>query len=351
MSPLAHEIMLSLAHGDAISGGVLAQQLGCSRAAVWKQIQALRSAGVQISASSAAGYQWQQPVTMLDAGEIFAGLQPAVAARLQHLQCLPACSSTNAELAAQGHTDIACCVSEYQQSGRGRRGRHWSAPAYGSLLLSLRWEFSCGANALALLGVRAGLLLRSMLQDLVTVPIALKWPNDVVVMQQEGAAKLAGILIEMQGSMDGPCTVIIGIGINVGWAPECLQQLRQQLLQDDMSAERQAMPPVDLRSLGCEPARNRIAAVLINRLAAMCIQYEQGLIAPAAELVASWRQHDLLYGKRIQVSTGQSSEIIVADGVAHGIDASGAYLVQSGDQTHAFHAAAISLRPWQQTSA
>jgi BirA family biotin operon repressor/biotin-[acetyl-CoA-carboxylase] ligase len=218
-------------------------------------------------------------------------------------------------------------------------------------LLSLRWELSCGANALALLGVRTGLLLRSMLQDLVTVPVALKWPNDVVVLQHQGVAKLAGILIEMQGSMDGPCTVIIGIGINVGWPPDYLQQLRQQLLHDELCAERQALPPVDLRSLDCEPARSRIAALLINRLAAMCIQYEQGVIAPAEELVASWRQHDLLYGKRIQVSTDSAGDVIVADGVADGIDASGAYLVKSGDHTHTFNASSISLRPRQQASA
>lgn len=350
MSPLAHEIMLSLAQGAPVSGAVLARQLGCSRAAIWKQIQALRAAGVAITADTSSGYQWQQPVALLDAGEIFSCLQPSVAERLQHLQCVSSCSSSNAMVAAASAAGVVCCVSEHQQAGRGRRGRHWRAPAYGSLLLSLRWEFACGANALALLGIRTGLLLRELLQELTTVPIKLKWPNDVVVEQRDGNAKLAGILIEMQGSMDGPCTVIIGVGINVAWPRAYLQALTQQLQHSELPAERFALPPVDLRTLGGEVARSHIAAMLINRLTGMCMQQELAQLAPAAALVAQWQQHDALIGTGIQVCNELDGAVLVADGTAGGIDASGAYLVQSDGHTHSFNAASISLRPWQRAA-
>lgn len=350
MSPLAHEIMHALAHGEPVSGALLAKRLGCSRAAIWKQIQSLRAAGVEITADNSSGYQWQQPVALLDAGEIFSGLQPSVAERLQHLQCLPLCHSTNVELAAQPAATVACCVSEYQQAGRGRRARLWCAPAYGSLLLSLRWEFAAGANALALLGIRTGLLLREMLQGFVAVPIGVKWPNDIVVQQQDGCAKLAGILIEMHGSMDGPCTVIIGIGVNVSWPEDYRRHLRQQLCHSEVPAERMALPPVDLRTLGGEAARSRLAATLINHLTGICLQQEQGQIAPAQELIASWRQHDVLHGKRIQVSSESTGEVIIADAVAAGIDASGACLVQAGGHMHSFNASSISLRPWQRAA-
>lgn len=46
------------------------------------------------------------------------------------------------------------------------------------------------------------------------VDAGLKWPNDVVV----GDAKLAGILAQAGGSGDGAC-VVVGLGLNVGWAP------------------------------------------------------------------------------------------------------------------------------------
>ncbi|GAB4115369.1 MAG: bifunctional biotin--[acetyl-CoA-carboxylase] ligase/biotin operon repressor BirA [Wenzhouxiangellaceae bacterium] len=359
MSPLAQEIMLTLRHQGAVSGHRLAQHLGVSRAAIWKQVQALRAAGVAISASSGSGYHWQQPVALLDAGEIFACLQPAVAERLQHLQCLPECDSTSAVLARAEQAGVACCMSEQQTAGRGRRGRHWQAPAYGSLLLSLRWEFAFGASALALLGIRVGLLLRDVLQDQLEpvqsspesgLPaLKLKWPNDVVVQQANDSAKLAGILIEMQGGMDGPCTVIIGVGINVGWPAEWLQQLREQLLHSAVSGEHQALPPVDLRTLGGEVSRNRLAALLINRLAELCMQLEQGQSLTAEALLDSWRQHDLLLGQRICVRS-HSDDVLLADGVAGGIDVSGAYLVHSGAKSHSFNASAISLRPWPQTA-
>jgi len=350
MSPLAHEIMLTLAGGSAVSGRLLAQQFGCTRAAIWKQIQTLRNAGVVITASN-SGYLWQQPGALLDAGNVFVGLQPAVAERLQHLQCVPVCRSTNALLLAQNHAGNACCLSEYQRGGRGRRGRQWNAPAYGSLLMSLRWEFACGANALALLGIRSGLLLRDILQQSINAHLQLKWPNDIVVQQDDETAKLAGILIEMQGSIDGPCSVIIGIGINVNWPADYLQQLRRQLCHSEVPVQHQALPPVDLATLGAASARNRLAATLINQLVSMCMQQEQGLGAPADELMAIWQQHDLLYGERIRVSDERSDDVIIADGTAAGIDAGGAYRVRADGRMHSFNASSISLRPWQAQSA
>ena len=44
------------------------------------------------------------------------------------------------------------------------------------------------------------------------VDVSLKWPNDLMV----GERKLAGILAERH--QDGP--VVVGLGLNVGWAPE-----------------------------------------------------------------------------------------------------------------------------------
>ncbi len=350
MSTLAHEIMLVLAGGQAISGRWLAQQLGCTRAAVWKQIQTLRATGLEIDASSGVGYRLQQPLDPLDAGAIWSALRPDVAQRLQHLQCLPRCHSTNAVLATQREPGVACCVSEYQFAGRGRRGQQWCAPAYGSLLLSLRWEFDCGANTLALMGVRAGLLLRATLQDCGADPLALKWPNDVVAPLPAGPAKLAGILIEMQGSMDGPCQVIVGIGVNVSWPPACLQQLRRQLQQQPAAHGQPALPPVDLRTLGVECSRNLLAATLINRLVDLCEQQAQ---TPAAvdDLLANWRQHDVLYDKRVQVVDNRTGAVLVTAGIGAGIDASGAYQVQSGERTDSFNATSISLRPLPSVSA
>ncbi len=43
---------------------------------------------------------------------------------------------------------------------------------------------------------------------------ALKWPNDLVI----DGRKLAGVLAQSGGA--GPDYVVVGIGLNVGWAPD-----------------------------------------------------------------------------------------------------------------------------------
>ena len=53
-----------------VSGDVLAREAGLTRAAMWKRIEALRDAGVDIDAQSGRGYALRHPVELLDAGAI-----------------------------------------------------------------------------------------------------------------------------------------------------------------------------------------------------------------------------------------------------------------------------------------
>ena len=56
----------------------------------------------------------------------------------------------------------------------------------------------------------------------------LKWPNDILV----GDAKLAGILAQRHAA--GP--VVVGIGLNVGWAPEGAARLGDGVAPADVLA-------------------------------------------------------------------------------------------------------------------
>lgn len=53
---------------------------------------------------------------------------------------------------------------------------------------------------------------REAILDLTGLEVGLKWPNDLVV----DSRKLAGVLAEGAG----PGCVVVGIGLNIGWAPE-----------------------------------------------------------------------------------------------------------------------------------
>jgi len=134
-----------------------------------------------------------------------------------HVEVVEETGSTNADLlaaAVAGAPDRSVLVARHQTAGRGRLDRRWDAPAGTNLLVSMlfrrlpdhvhelsqRVALAAADAVLAVGGVRAGL----------------KWPNDLLV----DGAKLAGVLAQA-GAVDGRVDhVVVGIGVNVGWAPE-----------------------------------------------------------------------------------------------------------------------------------
>lgn len=123
--------------------------------------------------------------------------------------------STNADLlaaAARGAADRSVLVALHQTAGRGRLDRRWDAPPGVNLLASLLFRDFAGSPHV--LTQRVGLAALGACKRLAGVNSELKWPNDLLL---EGA-KLAGILAQAQ--FGEPPAVVVGIGINVGWAPE-----------------------------------------------------------------------------------------------------------------------------------
>ncbi len=120
--------------------------------------------------------------------------------------------STNADLAATAaeRPDRSVLVTDHQTAGRGRLDRRWDAPPGANLLASLL--FHVVPEPPIDLTRRVGLAAIDAALDVAGVGAALKWPNDVMV----GERKLAGILA--QRTPEG--SVVVGIGLNVGWAPD-----------------------------------------------------------------------------------------------------------------------------------
>jgi BirA family transcriptional regulator, biotin operon repressor / biotin---[acetyl-CoA-carboxylase] ligase len=120
--------------------------------------------------------------------------------------------STNADLlaTAASRPDRSVLVADHQIAGRGRLDRRWDAPAGANLLLSLL--FHRVPEHPGELTRRVGLAAVDACRDVAGVPARLKWPNDVLV----GDCKLAGILAERSATG----SVVIGLGLNVRWAPD-----------------------------------------------------------------------------------------------------------------------------------
>jgi BirA family biotin operon repressor/biotin-[acetyl-CoA-carboxylase] ligase len=133
------------------------------------------------------------------------------------LVALQSVGSTNdeaARLAEAGAPEGTVVWAREQTGGRGRRGRRWASPV-GNLYSSTILRPACSAARAAELGFVAALAVADIVPAARDVRV--KWPNDVLV----DGGKVAGILPESAVGARGAVEhVILGIGVNVGLAPQ-----------------------------------------------------------------------------------------------------------------------------------
>ena len=195
---------------------------------------------------------------------------------------LGATTSTNAVVAGEARKGVAeglVVTADYQSAGRGRFDRRWEAPPGSGLLFSVLLRPGLAASgALALerghLVVAAVSLAVARAADAVAgVRLSLKWPNDLLA---PDGRKVAGVLAEVAiGAAAGRAStelastelastelastelastelastelastelaaadwaVVVGVGLNVSWAPEgasCLDALAGRPVNKD----------------------------------------------------------------------------------------------------------------------
>jgi len=101
-------------------------------------------------------------------------------------------------------------VTDYQSSGKGRRGGCWSAAPNSSLLFTLVVEPELERCHWPKLGLATGLAVVNVLCEL-GFPAELKWPNDVWL----DGVKCCGVLAEVVNE-----SVLLGVGLNLTGSPE-----------------------------------------------------------------------------------------------------------------------------------
>ena len=140
------------------------------------------------------------------------------------VECYAQLGSTNdiaRQRARAGHREGLVVLADEQVAGRGRLGRGWAAPPGTSLLLSvlLRPTWLAPADAF-LLTMLAGVALCAAVEQAAPIRAALKWPNDLLLPAPGGLRKAAGVLSELDLDGDRIGWVVLGMGINVNWAPQ-----------------------------------------------------------------------------------------------------------------------------------
>ncbi len=210
------------------------------------------------------------------------------------VRVLERCTSTNALLLAEAPARPVLLAAEAQSAGRGRRGRRWYSSPGNAATFSLCRTVRRPLRELPAVSLVAGVAVVRALRSLGARPVALKWPNDLVV----GEAKLGGILVESR-PRDGAALVVIGVGIN------CRRDATLEL--------RLRRPITALERLVAAPPRNALMA----RLGASLMECLDLFEACGLEsLRREWERLDAHAGRRVRVRLADGRMI---SGMARGL--------------------------------
>ncbi|MBB6118060.1 bifunctional biotin--[acetyl-CoA-carboxylase] ligase/biotin operon repressor BirA [Rahnella rivi] len=304
-----------LADGEFHSGEQLGTAMGMSRAAINKHIQTVRDWGVDIFTVPGKGYSLPHPIQLLDEATIISMLPAG------RVSVLPVIDSTNQYLLDR-ISELSsgdACVAEYQQAGRGRRGRKWFSPFGSNLYLSMYWKLDQGPAAAMGLSLVIGIVMAEVLQRLGAEDVRVKWPNDLYLKDR----KLAGILVELTGKTGDAAQLVIGAGINLKMREPVADTINQGW--------------INLQEAGVNIDRNELTATLLKELRAALLHFEKEGLAP---FITRWRGLDNFLDRPVKLLIGDQE----IHGIERGIDQQGALLLEQEGIIKPYIGGEISLR-------
>lgn len=238
---------------------------------------------------------------------------------------LPTCPSTSTwaleRLDALAHG--ACVWTTRQTAGRGQNGATWYAPP-GVLTASFVLE-TPSSVPVTQLALCAGLAVAHAVEDLApagsTERIALKWPNDCLLLGR----KLAGVLCERPAG--GGRAVVVGIGLNLD--PHWEQTPAALPLAADAR-----LAPASMAELGAVPAMPTMLAALRRYLLEAT-----GLLAAGGwrQVLPLLRERDGLLGRTVTLRAAG----LEVSGRAEGIDDDGRLLLATAEGRRPFASAHV----------
>jgi BirA family transcriptional regulator, biotin operon repressor / biotin---[acetyl-CoA-carboxylase] ligase len=321
MSALTFLALRRLADGQFHSGEDVARALGRSRATLSEALKRAPELGLDLFSVRGRGYRLAEPIEFLDAQWLAERLRGSPIT-LEIVDEIDSTSTRLLERAAAGAPSGSCLAAEWQSAGRGRRGRLWVAALGGSLTFSLLWRFERGAGHLGGLSLAVGVAVARALSACGVERAQVKWPNDVVA----DFRKLAGILVETSGEMQGPSVAVIGVGVNYRLAERVVDRIDQPVT--DVAHCSQAAS-----------SRSALLARLLLELTAVLREFETRGFAATRD---AWRALHAYQGRRVRVLPPREPPF---EAEVRDVAPDGALLVRLDDgSTLALASAEISLR-------
>ena len=310
------KLVALLADGEFHSGEQLGEALGMSRAAINKHIQTLKGWGLDVYTVTGKGYSLPAPIQLLNEEIILSHLnQP-------NLSVIPVIDSTNQFLLERMNELPSgyACIAEYQQAGRGRRGRKWFSPFGANLYMSMYWRLEQGPAAAMGLSLVIGIIMAEVIQSLGAPDVRVKWPNDIYLKDR----KLAGILVELTGKTGDAAQIVMGAGVNLVMRTENASEINQGW--------------INLQEAGINIDRNELAAQIINSLREALPIFERDGLAP---FISRWEALDNFINRPVKLLIGDRE----IHGIARGIDRQGGLLLEQEGEIKSWVGGEISLRP------
>ncbi len=318
---IEQRILSILSDGAFHSGEAIAQQMGLSRAAIWKHIAKLKELGAEVYSVQGKGYRIPGGLELLDADLLYSRLTHCIFSP-DDLYLFTSIASTNQYLMGLEPSErTRICLSEYQATGRGRLGRRWHSPFARNLYVSIRQRLALPIDALSGLSLSVGCAVAESLASIGCRHIKLKWPNDLRI----DGAKAGGILLETAGGDSSATDVVIGFGLN--WD-----------MPSETQDEQLSQPWVNVKSYAdAGVTRNQLASLLIeNVIAELNTFAEHGFSAAFYR----WKRFDENYQRPVKLIIGKKEVY----GRCLGVDPSGALLLEDDSGVHSFVGGEISLR-------
>ena len=297
-----------LAAGDFVTGEEAARELGITRAAVWKRIDALRAEGWEIRSAGKRGYRLETGDSLRP--ETWTGRLTTRRLGRGENRWLQETDSTNTQvkrMAMAGAPDGSLCLAAMQTAGRGRLDRRWVSPAGKGLWLTVLLRPRLAPQQAPMITFCAALAMARAVRETTGLSAALKWPNDLVL----DGRKVCGILLEMGADPERIEYVAVGTGLNVlpgAYPPELADRA------------------VSLGEL--QPALPPRREILTAYLAALETAVDRLEGEGAASILADCRARMCTLGQPVRVSGSVSFA-----GVAEELDEDGALLVRDEDGT------------------
>lgn len=311
---MSRKTMLALlrAAGDGyVSGEQVSEQLGLSRAAVWKAVDALRKQGYEIEARAGVGYRLVSAPDLVTEGEIRAWLPQD---DVRPIHCFDEIDSTNTylkKLAMTGGAHGTAAVADRQTAGRGRMNREFQSAGGKGIYLSVLLRPELQPGKLLCITALAGVGVCRAVERVTGLSPLLKWPNDPVI----NGRKLCGILTEMalEGETGRLQYLVLGIGLNVAQTAA------------DFTPDVAAMATSVNEAAGRPVSRAQLTAAILEEVDAL---YEALCREDTAAYLEEYRERCVNLGKTVQLIRPDGRRDTVT---AEAVDEEFSLVVRHGD--------------------